>query len=140
MYYDNSSDFADYIGDEKEGDERDEAIEGFGRIISPVFEAKGDGVFAYKGKEALRKFKQAWRDELVRHAVALTADNLFHDMNLFRLGQLAKKTHLDVSSRVDIGDWADGVAYPFGGLFEWAENRLKKGDCIYVGAVVDYHF
>ena len=36
MYYDNSSDFADYIGDAYEGEEREERIENFGRIISDV--------------------------------------------------------------------------------------------------------
>lgn len=140
MYYDNSSDFADYIGDAYEGEEREECIENFGRIISDVFTNKGDGVFEYKGKKAMHKFKQAWADELMRKAAELTPDNLFQDMRLFRLGQLTEKTHLGVASRVDINDLADGVANPHGELYEYADSQLKKGDCIYVGAVIDFRY
>lgn len=139
-YEDNSNDFADYIGDEYEGDEREEKIENFGSLISDVFTKKDVGVFEYKGAEALRKFKQAWLDELKRQTAALTPDNLLKENNLFRIGELTKETHLNASSRVDIEDWGGGVAYPLGDLFEWAENKLKKGDRIYVGAVIDYHW
>lgn len=139
-YCDNSSDFADYIGDEYEGEERMFRIENFAEIIKDVFAYKGNGEFSYKGPEALRKFKQAWCDAIKKQVEALTTDNIFRDMNLFRISKMTKKTHLDASSRVDIEDWAGGVAYPLGELFEYADSQLKKGDCIYIGAVIDYHF
>lgn len=139
-YEDNYGDFADYIGDAYEGKEREDRIENFASIISDVFDYKGDGVFEYKGKDAMRKFKQAWCDELQRKAAELTPDNIFQDMRLFRLAQLTKKTHLNSSSRVDIKDWADGTAYPLGELYEWTDSQLKAGDRIYVGAIIDYHF
>ena len=139
-YEDNHSDFADYIGDAYEGKEREDRIENFASIISDVFKYKGDGVFEYKGKDAMRKFKQAWCDVLMRKAAELTPDNIFKDMRLFRLGQLTEKTHLGTSSRVDIEGWAGGAAYPLGELYEWADCLLKKGDCIYVGAIIDYHY
>ena len=139
-YWDNSSDFADYIGEAYEGKERDEKIENFAGIIEDVFAYKGGGEFVYKGKEAMRKFKQTWIDELQYKVSALTPDNLFKVQNLFHIGQLTEKTHLYVGSRVDIAEWCGGCAYPFGELFEWADSQLKKGDRFYIGAVIDYHY
>lgn len=139
-YYDNSGDFADYIGDAYEGEEREEKIKNFAGIIEDVFAYNGGGKFEYKGKEAMRKFKQQWIDELQSKVAALTPDNLFKEQNLFHIEQLRKETHLSASSRVDIENWTGGVAYPLGELFEWADRKLKKGDRFYIGAVIDYHW
>ena len=139
-YYDNSGDFADYIGNEYEDEDRDEAIEYLADLLKDVFEHKGGGEFRYKGKEAMEKFMQAWADGIKAMADKLTADNLFKNQRLFNLRCITEETHLGTSYRVDIADWAEGVAYPFGELFEYAASQLKKGDCIYVGAVIDYHY
>lgn len=139
-YEENSGDFADYIGDAYEGEERENKIKNFAGVIEDVFAYKGGDEFVYKGKEAMRKFKQAWIDELLHKAAALTPDNLFKEQNLFRIGQLTEKTHLDASSRVDIAEWCGDCAYPLGELFEWADSQLNKGDRIYIGAVIDYHY
>lgn len=139
-YYDNSDDFADYIGNSCEGNGREECIENFASIIEDVFTYKGGGVFEYNGPEALRKFKQAWADAIKEHVNTLTADNMLCEQRLFRLAQLTETTHLGASSRVDIENWTGGVAYPLSELYEWADYQLKKGDCIYIGAVIDYHY
>ena len=139
-YEENSGDFADYIGDAYEGEEREEKIKNFAGIIEDVFAYKGGGEFEYKGKKAMWKFKQTWIGLLQRKVAALTPGNLFKEQNLFRIGQLTEKTHLYVSSRVDIAEWSDDCAYPLGDLFEWADSRLKKGDRFYIGAVIDYHY
>lgn len=139
-YYDNSGDFADYIGDPYEGKDRDEAIEYLADLLEDVFEHKGGGVFCYKGKETMERFKQAWVDELRRQAGLLTTENLFKIQNLYVLRATCEETHLRTSYRVDIAGWAEGVAYPFGELFEYAASQLKEGDSIYVGSVIDYHY
>lgn len=139
-YWDNSGDFADYIGDEYEDEDRDEAIEYLADLLKDVFEHKGGGEFRYKGKEAMEKFKQAWADELRRQAGLLTPENLFRDQNLYKIRKVTEETHLSTSYRVDIADWAEDVAYPFGELFEYAASQLKKNDRIYVGAVIGYHY
>ena len=139
-YYDNSGDFADYIGDAYEGEDREEKIKNFAGVIEDVFAYKGGGVFEYKGKEAMRKFKQAWIGVLQRKVAALTPGNLFKAQNLFCIREFTEKTHLYVSSRVDISEWCGECAYPLGELFEWADSQLKKGDRFYIGAVIDYHF
>lgn len=139
-YWDNSGDFADYIGDRYEGKDEDEAIEYLADLLKDVFEHLGGGKFVYKGEEAMAKFKQAWADELRRQAGLLTPENLFKDQNLYRIRATTKETHLRSSCRVDIENWCGGVAYPFGELFEYADSQLKKGDRIYVGAIIDYHY
>lgn len=135
-YYEDSC-FADYIRESYKDAERQEHIKNFGTIIKDVFETENDGVFVYKGKAALRAFKEKWAAALKHEVDALSADNLFE--HLYSIGRLTRKTHLDVYSRVDIEEWTGGSALPFSELFEWA-GQLKKGDRIYVGAVLDYHF
>lgn len=138
-YWDNSGDFADYIGDEYEDEDRDEAIGYLADLLEDVFEHQGGGEFRYKGEEAMRKFKQAWADELRWQAGLLTPENLFKNQNLYKIRATTKETHLRSSCCVDIAGWAEGVAYPFGELFEYAASQLKAGDRIYVGAIIDYH-
>lgn len=138
-YYENSDDFADYIGDEVPDEERDDYIGWFADSVKDVFTAVGDGVLAYKGKEALQAFKQKWADRIKEVANELTTDNMFA-MQLYRIGKIAEKTHLEIFSRVDIDGWCSGGAFPFGELFEYADSQLKEGDSIYIGAIIDYHF
>ena len=139
-YCDNSCDFADYIGEVYVGKEREDKISGFADIVQDVFCMVEPGVFAYKGKTAMRKFKQQWLEELQRKTASLTTGNMFSGLNLFCVAQLTERTHLDVSSRVDISEWTGEVACPLGELFEWADSQLKKGDRFYIGAVIDYHY
>ena len=139
-YYENSDDFADYIGDAYEDKEREDRIKNFAGTIEDVFAYKGGGEFEYKGKEAMRKFKQQWLGERQSKVAALTPDNLFRSQNLLSINQLTKQTHLDSASRVDIAEWCGEVAYPLGELFEWADSQLEKGDRFYIGAVIDYHW
>lgn len=139
-YYDNSGDFADYIGDAYEGEEREERIRNFASIIEDVFAYKGGGEFVYKGYEAMQKFKQAWIDELRSKVDALHITNLLCFPFLFNIRQLTEKTHLDSSSRVDIDGWGGDCAYPLAELYEWADFEFKTGDRFYIGAVIDYHW
>ena len=139
-YYDNSGDFADYIGDEIEGEDMDDSIGYLAALLKDVFTYEGGGVFVYKGADALWVFKQQWAEELQRLTAGLTPDNLLVGQQLYKIRATTKETHLRSDYRVDIAQWADGVAFPFGELFEYAASQLEKGDRIYVGAVIDYHY
>ena len=139
-YYDNSGDFADYIGDEITGEEREEAIGYLADLLKDVFTHEGGGVFCYEGKEAMQAFKQAWADELRRQAGLLTPENLFKSQRLYNIRKITEETHLGTSYRVDIKDWTGDISYPFGELFEYANSQIKAGDRIYVGAIIDYHY
>ena len=139
-YYDNSGDFADYIGDEITGEDRKDALNSLYRLIKDVFRLVRPGIYAYKGEEAMKLFKQSWADGIKAMAASLNPDNLFHDQNLFKIRCLTKESHLRTGFRVHIENWAGGTANPFGELFEYADSQLKTGDRIYVGAIIDYHF
>ena len=138
-FYENCDDFADYIGEEEEGEDRNECIGYLADLIKDVFTHEGDGVFVYKGDEALRKFKQEWLAEIQRLSGKLTADNIQKEQNLYQLRVATERTHLDSHYRMKIEPW-NGYAAPVSDLFEWAENCLKEGDRFYVGAVIDYHY
>ena len=140
-YYDNSDDFADYIGDRVEGEEeRDEEIGHLADLVKDVFTPVGRGVLAYKGRTALLEFKVKWLEAIDRFTEGLTADNMSKEMRMYRLRSLTEETHLRSSFRVDIEEWTGGAPNALGELFVWAENELEEGDRIYVGAVTDYHY
>ena len=139
-YYDNSGDFADYIGEEVNEEDRKVCINSFAEDIADVFEPVGNGVFRYKGKDALHAFKQKWADYIKKLADELTADNILKHHRLFRLCNATKETHIDTAYRVDIDEWTGAVSYPIGELFEFADSELTDGANIYIGAVIDYHY
>lgn len=138
-FYEDSNDFADYIGEEEDDEDRNKCIGYLADLIKDVFTYLGDGVFAYKGEEALRKFKQEWLAEIQRLTDKLTTDNMQKEQNLYRLSVATERTHLDSHYRMKIEPW-NSYAAPVSDLFEWAENCLKEGDHFYVGAVIDYHY
>lgn len=137
-YYENS-DFADYIGDEVTGEERDDDIGHLADTVKDVFTPIGQGVLAYRGKEAMNEFKRKWAETLKKEADEMTAENITHNMQMFRIGRLTEETHLLSDYRVDITNWTS-CAYPLSELFVWAENCLEEGDHVYIGSVIDYHY
>ena len=139
-YDDNSSDFADYIGVEVADDEREQYIGYLADNLKDIFTPVGRGVLAYKGEDAMRKFKQEWADAIKQQAEELTADNILCNYRLYRISNAIDATHIGTNYRVDIEDWCGGRADPFAELIEWAAYQLKEGDRIYIGAIIDYHY
>ena len=138
-FYENHEPWADYIGEKVKDEDRDEYIGYLANLLEDVFTYKGDGEFAYKGADAMRKFLTAWADELRRMAGLLTPDNVLKDLNLWKVRHCCTDTHKDTSKRFYIREW-NGWAGPFADVIEWAANQLKKGDRIYVGAIIDFHY
>ena len=140
-FYDNSSDFADYIGDEIDGSERRENIGRLAKVLSDIFDFdKRSRVLVYKGEEAMKKFKEAWAAAIREKAEVLTADNIINWDVRYQVEKLCRKTHLDTCYRFCIVDWFDSVAEPMEDLIGFVDQKMKKGDKLYVGAVIDYHF
>lgn len=140
-FYDNSSDFADYIGDELDGSERREDIGYLADVLSDIFDFdKRSRVLVYKGEKAMKKFKGEWAAAIREKAEVLTADNILDWMARYQVEKLCRKTHLDISYRFSIVDWAEGVDEPMEDLICFVAQKMKKGDKLYVGAVIDYHF
>lgn len=140
-FYDNSSDFADYIGAELDRSERREDIGYLAEALSDIFDFdKRSRVLVYKGEEAMEKFKGDWAAAIREKAEVMTADNILDWYVRYRVEKLCSKTHLDISYRFCIVDWCDGVAEPMEGLIGFVAQKMKKGDKLYVGAVIDFHF
>lgn len=141
-FYDNSSDFADYIGDEIEDeDDRKEDIGYLANELSDLFDLSDDGkALVYKGAEAVKKFKQEWADAIRQAAQEITADNALESQTRWNLRSICEETHLRSSRRVSIEEW-NTCASPMDELIEWVDyKKFKTGKKIYVGAVIDYHY
>ena len=138
-FYDNSDDFADYIGGAVTGDSRLHDIQLLGNALSGLFVPEGTDSFVYLGAEAMNTFKEEWAARLRRLTENLTGDNIMDGGVLYEISETTKCTHRCTYFRVHIEEW-NGWAGPFKDIVEWAASQLKKGDRIYVGAVIDYHF
>lgn len=141
-FWDNSSDFADYIGDEIEDeDDRKEDIKRLADTLSDLFDLSDDGTaLVYKGAEAMKKFKQEWADAIRQAAQEITSDNVLKSSPRWNLRSTCEETHLRSDFRVSIEEW-NTCANPMDELIEWVcYKKFKTGKKIYVGAVIDYHW
>lgn len=138
-FYDNSSDFADYIGEPIDDNEREEYVGYLAHALRGVFKPAGRDCLVYLGDDALNAFLQEWADDIRRQANELTAENIMKDVRLYNIRATTKETHRLEDFRIHIEEW-NGWAGPFGDIIEFANNQLKEGDKIYVGAIIDYHF
>jgi len=133
-FYDNSSDFADYIGDEYEGEDRAVKIKWLAEEFPDIFDIDGE-VLIYKG---LGNFLKEWVEKIQEIANGLTEGNILNDMNLYRMKSITERTHHSLNSRFFIEDW-NGYAGDCADFISWLAT-LGVGTRIYVGAVIDYHF
>lgn len=137
-YYDNSGDFADYIGDEVDEEDRDDYVGYLAHDLRGVFTAVGRDHLVYLGDGALHSFLQEWADDIKAQAAELTADNILANQRLYNIRKTVDETHHRSCFRVHIEEW-NGWAGPIGDVIEWAKGYLKEGDSIYIGAIIDYH-
>lgn len=140
-FYENSGDFADYIGDEQTGDDRKEDIEHLANTLSDIFDLSDDGeTLIYKGDEAMQKFKKDWAAAIRKAAREITEDNVLESSPRWQVRSICNETHLQTSRRVKIEEW-NGWAGPMDDLIEWmAYKKFKAGKKLYIGAVIDYHY
>ena len=138
-FYENSSDFADFIGEEVNGEVREDCVGYLAHDLRGVFTAVGRDHLVYLGDDALRKFLQEWADYIKAQAAELTADNIMNGMRLAKIRLTTKDTHRQSNYRAYIEGW-NGWAGPLADLIGYAANKLKEGDSIYIGAIIDYHY
>lgn len=139
-FYENSGDFADYIGDEQEGDDRKEDIGDLADTLRDLFTLDEDGeTLTYKGETAMAAFKQAWADRLREEAAKVTAENILEWMPRYDVRRTCEETHLRTSYRFYIDGWND-CADSCDDLIEYVADKMKEGDKLYIGAVIDYHY
>lgn len=132
-FYENSGDFADYIGDRYEGNDREDYIKGLAGALSDIFYLDGDSL-VFKG---IGNFIKEWHGYIKELASKL--GTTYDDMALWHIRKATERTHKDVYSRFVIEDW-NSYAEPYAELVEYVVNHMKKGDRLYIGAVIDYHF
>lgn len=132
--YDNSSDFADYIGDEVTGKNRLELIKMMASTFEELFDCKGD-VLIFKG---MGTFLEDWAKAIQQAANNLNANANDWQLKMYGVAKLTERTHKDSYSRFYMEDW-NCYAGPASDLIEFL-TTLEKGTKLYVGAVIDYHF
>lgn len=138
-FYDNCSDFAGYIDDEQEGDDRKEDIGDLADTLKDLFTLDENGeTLTYKGEAAMASFKQAWAGRLREEADKVTADNILQWKPRYDVRRTCEDTHLRTSYRFYIDGW-NGCAGPCDDLIEYVADKMKEGDKLYIGAVIDYH-
>lgn len=133
-FYDNSGDFADYIGDPITGKHRLDSIKYVFELFGNMFTINKD-VITFNG---LGNFVRKWNDYM-RELSSNLDDNEYKQYDMWRIGCATKETHLYICSRFFIEDWNE-CAGPAEDLIDFLQHRAKPGDKLYIGAVIDYHF
>ena len=139
-FYENSGDFADYIGDRVEdSDLRKEQIGYLAKSLADLFDLDKSGrALVFKG--GLDKFKKAWADAIREAAMKVTEDNVLDWRFRYDVRAICRETHLQSSYRLHIMEW-NGHAGPMSDLIEWIScEKFKPGKKIYIGAIIDYHY
>ena len=138
-FYDNHDSYADWVGDEVEGKERRECIKYLAKDLREIFDLNGD-TLVYKGKTALRAFKQKWADAIKEKAQEITVDNVVRHTPRTTVRDFVNCTHRDSADRFCIKDWSGTFAEPMAELISYIHEYLRKGQRLYIGAVIDFHY
>lgn len=139
-YYDNHQEFADWIGDEvKDEEERKKYIEWLVKELDGTFSMGENDTLVFNGKKPLNKFLEAWANKLQELAKSITKDTITSSPALSDLRNVVSGTHKNSDYRFDIESWT-GYAAPLCEFIDFIANRLKKGDKVYIGAIIDFHY
>lgn len=134
-YFENDIfDDADYIGDSvTDPTERKMWIEAMVNTLHPLFSLE-DETLVYQGCETLLT---KWIGEIKEKASHLNTNNFFDEAA--RLIRMVQKTHVFSGSKFYIADWCDEAVNPFD-LIEYCKKKLKPGERLYIGSIIDYHY
>ena len=139
-FYDNHDSYADWVGNEMEDEERGECIANLVKYdLHELFDLDGD-TLVYRGKPALKAFKQKWVDAIKEKAGAVTVDNVVQHTPRVTLCDILNGTHKDCADRFCIEEWSGRFAEPMAELIAFVSGNLRKGQRLYIGAVVDFHY
>jgi len=139
-FYENHEDYAEYIDDAEEGEEREDDIGYLTRKLSDIFEPAGKDCLVYKGEEAMQAFKRKWVDGIHEKAQAITVESVQRSFLRTALIDYVNLTHLDTWDRVVIEEWAGKFAHPMSELVLYVAEHMKEGDKLYFGAVIDFGY
>jgi hypothetical protein len=133
-FYEDSDDFADYIGNEITGDARLQDIKCLQSGFEEIFDLDGE-TLVFKG---FGNFIQEWND-YIKSLTEQIKDDKYDQFLMWKISNATKETHLETASRFYIEDW-NGRPEAAEDLIDFLQHQVKPGDKIYIGAVIDYHF
>lgn len=133
-YYDASS-FADYIGTEVTDDARKDYIESISRQLNEIFDLDGEAL-VYKGN--IDGFIKNWYADIRQKAEDLDETQV-NTIQLHVLKSAIDRTHIDTAYRAYIEEW-NGWAGPISDLINYVAKKMKVGDRLYIGSIIDYHY
>lgn len=141
-FYDNSGDFADYIGDEVEGDDRLEDIDNLAHKLIDLFtlDEPGGDTLTYRGDDAMAAFTQRWAAAISDAAGKVTARNILDWQGRYDVKTVCEEAALNTSYRFKIEDWNGDYADTPAELVCYVASNMRKGDKLYIGAVIDFHY
>lgn len=138
--YENSSDFADYIGDEYTEEKRADCIKDLAKELEEIFTLdEKELFFTKKDKASFDKFLEKWAKAIKDSAAKIDKSSVLRGTSRYKVESACNETHLMSSFRFVIEDYNGGYAAPMSELIEYVSD-MRKGRKIYIGAVIDYHF
>ena len=136
-FYDNHDAYADWIGDEVEGEERKDAIGYLADSLKDVLTPVGRNTFVYKG---MGDYLKGWVDAIREKAQAITVDNVLCHSQRAALRDIVNGTQKDSTDRFVIEEYSGKFAEPMADLMAFLNYQMKPGDMLHVGAVIDFHY
>lgn len=91
------------------------------------------------GDDGMQVFKNEWANAIVRAASAIKPENILEWQPRYDVRRICEDTHLRTSYRFYIWGCNDYAA-PCSELIEYIADKMKQGDKLYIGAVIDYHY
>lgn len=132
-FYENSSDFADYVADMDEEDQEE--------CIADLASGWLEGIFEVNGRELTvldsTDFLNEWAKEMRELTEELTMENVMD--NLYKIRSFTERTHRDIHSRFVLDGWSAPLPETFADFVLYARN-FEPGKKLYVGGVVDFHW
>lgn len=141
-FYENSGDFADYIGDAQAGDDRQEDIDHLAETLAALFtqDKVGGDTLTYRGEAAMEQFKRDWCEAIREKTKAVLPQNILEWTGRYDVRAVCNETHLRTGYRFKIEDWNGDYADTPAELICYVASKMKEGDKLYIGAVIDFHY
>lgn len=121
--------FADYVGNVERTEEQFKKFDRFPNL----FKHDGDTLI-YQGEGNIR---QLWLDDIKQKYSALNKFSLIEDMTTYKLSLAIDEPF--TSNRFLINNWDDNILQS-GEFLKFVISELKKGDKLYIGGILDFHY
>ncbi len=130
--------FYDYCG-EISDDDRKSVIKSLVNNLLPsgMFTLSGDDYLVYEG--GINEWKEQWVARIHERAEAVSVSNITEGISAVYLLEKELKNPLDIGSRFCLESYPTSYAEESAELIK-VICRLKPGDKLYVGGVLDYHW